>query len=363
MSTEEILEECIRTGTIDVATWPELLPRLVARLESIAHNEFPGPTQSELSVPPTADPPQNSLNSAVPESSQSSHTLSSPLSTDDHQSTVSHTGLHPEDAAQLASLSSTLSSFTTAPPHTFQRLFELLLCPTKPYKSLPAYFRALFRVLSVYSPSTTFPLPTTALDSSDPLSLTNGDHSTTNLSFASDESLGGALLTPIPWLQGIDEDAARSGVSQGELLRREQELGLVPASQIENGGNGSEGPPGIDAQDVGPQPEGTVFPDPPRSEEEIELKDEVETSAESEERDGERDADGDVDMEKDGEGGVEMEKKEEKTDEADGQPRPEEKEDDAKGTEETDIDIDMDAPAELEEAEVVKDTKDNAMKD
>lgn len=66
----------------------------------------------------------------------------------------------------------------------------------------------------------------------------------------SDESLGGALLTPIPWLRNgdaatlssppndkLDEDVELvpsrddGAVTQGELIRMEQERGIVPMSQ------------------------------------------------------------------------------------------------------------------------------------
>ncbi len=79
----------------------------------------------------------------------------------------------------------------------------------------------------------------------------------------SDESLGGALLTPIPWLKNgvnsnstdmssptsdplgepLDASAANNmvperedgAVTQGELIRREQEAGIVPVSQTIRG--------------------------------------------------------------------------------------------------------------------------------
>jgi hypothetical protein len=90
-------------------------------------------------------------------------------------------------------------------------------------------------VLSVSSPSTAFPLPqNTELPNG---GLQNG------FGLGSDESLGGALLTPIPWLTGGGEGHA-----------------LSPDAAE---------PPALGPEDVGPQPEGTVFPDPPRNEEDI----------------------------------------------------------------------------------------------
>lgn len=83
-----------------------------------------------------------------------------------------------------------------------QRLAELVLDPNKRYKFLPPYLRALDRVVSVSSPLTLFPLPQAVLPTTG--GLLNGTTSTStsqSATLGSDESLGGALLTPIPWLQ------------------------------------------------------------------------------------------------------------------------------------------------------------------
>jgi len=184
----------------------------------------------------------------------------------------------------LNSITATLRSvFSEKPPHTIQRLAELVLFPTKYYRTLPAWLRAVDRTVSVSSTADIFPLPhaqplpNSVIDSS----LLNGVHgdgaSSTgtgtggggilwdntdsqdgyDASLGSDESLGGALLTPIPWLKnGVsssDEsstgsdmlsepiDALATGtmvperedgaVTQGELIRQEQQAGVVPASR------------------------------------------------------------------------------------------------------------------------------------
>lgn len=151
---------------------------------------------------------------------------------------------------------------------------ELLQTPTKHYKSVSKFLRAFQRVLSVSSPVTAFPLPPSTSDIA-PSSAT--------FTLGSDESLGGALLSPIPWLtpSSLAEDTGTSesgdsgsvinGVMQNELLRQEQELGIVPAVQgiVGHGDEFQMGtPPPLGPEDVGPQPEGTVFPDPPRTPEE-----------------------------------------------------------------------------------------------
>lgn len=111
--------------------------------------------------------------------------------------------LPPQLLSLLSSLRSTLkTSFSTAPPHTAQRLAELILRPTNHYRTLPSYLRALDRVLSVSSPANVFPLP--PLGSS--MATANGrllngsstpDPSNTS---GADDFIGGAELTPIPWL-------------------------------------------------------------------------------------------------------------------------------------------------------------------
>jgi hypothetical protein len=189
-----------------------------------------------------------------------------------------------------------LTSFSAAPPHTVQRLAELLLAPNTHYRSLPKYLRALQRVLSVSSPTTAFPLPAAAAD------LANGHHHQQLpqngtgpgiFGLGSDESLGGALLTPIPWLRedaGGAEDHALSppptALDQGELTGLDPEA--TQTSQIPAGE--PKEVPKLGAEDVGPQPEGTVFPDPPRTEEEIdnpvEKKDEEMVDAPTQEQNG-----------------------------------------------------------------------------
>jgi hypothetical protein len=105
--------------------------------------------------------------------------------------------------------SSITSFFEEKPPHTIQRLAELILEPTKHYKTLPAYLRAVDRVVSVTSSADIFPFNTSspANDQSNGL-VHPGNSSGVYLApdyahgLGSDESLGGALLTPIPWLNG-----------------------------------------------------------------------------------------------------------------------------------------------------------------
>ncbi|KAK2768538.1 hypothetical protein FQN54_000394 [Arachnomyces sp. PD_36] len=180
--------------------------------------------------------------------------------------------LPPPLLALLSSIKNTLHSyFTQYPPHTIQRLAELILRPTSHYRTLPAYLRAVDRVVSVSSGADIFPLPVAMpipgnlTDTGLPNGLANGASSSggggllvADNSLGSDEALGGALLTPIPWLTdatipgsnrehvdisdsspgsslvggGLGPVPTREagGVTQGELIRQEQEAGVVPTT-------------------------------------------------------------------------------------------------------------------------------------
>jgi hypothetical protein len=213
----------------------------------------------------------------------------------------------PQIQILMTSIISTLHTlFTKYPPHTIQRFAELLLAPKQHYKTLPSYLHALDRVVHVTSGAHTFPLPpaipepssltilsngTSLTAGKDPLSISWGNPASnpSASSLGSDESLGGALLTPITWLQknggstsplegevrtestetidgpngpggvetvsvsvnGISSTTspapsssgtesgdlaaalrAEGGITQGELLRQEQKAGVVPAAQL-----------------------------------------------------------------------------------------------------------------------------------
>lgn len=179
--------------------------------------------------------------------------------------------------------------------------------------------------MHVTSGANVYPLPAAVPDAAGAKILTNGVTDTESISwlnntqgqagsgFGGDESLGGALLTPIPWLKnmsvkeepeiktestetidgpngpggvetvsvsingvpsatlaGVGEPPAHEaqlraegGVTQGELLRQEQEAGVVPVSQLQSThplGDGEEGehphargPDAIGDEDIGPQ--------------------------------------------------------------------------------------------------------------
>jgi hypothetical protein len=169
----------------------------------------------------------------------------------------------PQDVTNFySSIRSTLSkNFAKHPPHTVQRLAELVLEPHRKYKFLPPYLRALDRVVSVSSPLTVFPLPLAVLPTAG--GLLNGATSAINSTaptLGSDESLGGALLTPIPWLQNR---------GQNELVSESTEIvdGPNGAGRIETvtvgmltGRGRPEATPSQVAQIASSHPDGETLP-------------------------------------------------------------------------------------------------------
>ena len=169
------------------------------------------------------------------------------------------------------------TKFARLPPHTMQRLAELVVRPRDHYRFAGPYLRAIDRVISVSSTANVFPLVPIQRAAGHLPNGTGtliGTGSSWNDLLDGDENLGGALLTPIPWLQhdaaddmrsdvsrgtdmvngtnghdqadinsedddfGDDDDDEQPGslrtggaVTQGELLRQEQEAGIVPSNE------------------------------------------------------------------------------------------------------------------------------------
>lgn len=178
--------------------------------------------------------PQNETGSQdTSQSSQSTNKENAPPTTSDRIEVPSD-ALPPQIIALLSSITETLTTyFSTYPPHTIQRLSELLLQPKRHYRTLPSYLHAVDRVVHVTSGANVFPLPAALPDSSASAVLTNGDapavsgadpstiswgNSTTTVpSLGSDEALGGALLTPIPWLRNGGPEISQNGSSSQEM--------------------------------------------------------------------------------------------------------------------------------------------------
>jgi hypothetical protein len=223
----------------------------------------------------------------------------------------------------LSSIKQTLTTyFSQYPPHTIQRLAELILSPKQHYRSLPSYLHAVDRVVHVTSPANIYPLPAAVPDAAGAKILSNGlgvapetiswgTSTQVSPTLGSDESLGGALLTPIPWLRpaavkdfegevktesketidgpngagsietvsvsvnGIssttlahlpDGNDNNGAVTQGELLVLERAAGVVPesTSRLNNESEEEEfpharGPEEIGMEDMGPQGKSNSF--------------------------------------------------------------------------------------------------------
>ncbi|CAO2658121.1 Nn.00g073810.m01.CDS01 [Neocucurbitaria sp. VM-36] len=340
-SAAAVLDKAAHEGSLDSAEWPATLQYILHRLDEIV-SDFPRPPAD--TTPPTSTelPSRPQTSNAI--SSQESHTTDKenappatpprpPVPAFEAASDPQHV---PQDITTFySSIRNTLATnFAQHPPHTVQRLAELILEPKKRYRYLPPYLRALDRVVSVSSPLTIFPLPQAILPTAG--GLLNGTTSSSvpqTTALGSDESLGGALLTPIPWLQSRGQNelisestemvdgpngtgrietvtvAMLSGnvrpestqaaqiasshpdgetlpstgpVTQGELLRQEQEAGIVlnnphtmttsptrtTFGEVEGGGTIVEtvegveevpharGPERIGLEDTGPQKQG-----------------------------------------------------------------------------------------------------------
>ncbi|KAK9443168.1 Protein phosphatase 4 core regulatory subunit R2 [Metarhizium brunneum] len=286
-SGSEVLSKIAAGDPVEESTWPILCAAIIARLDKIAHNDFPIPT-----LPPPAPRPatlDNRLLSPLP-SSPLEHITSREANKED---SIDDKQAEPGPAApgelpkqiedMLTDIKKHLETFESYAPHTIQRLAELISEPRAHYRALASYLHAVDRVVRVTSGTNVYPLPPAIPDMSS-MEL-NGDEKdpATSVSWSNptlptlgtDESLGGALLTPIPWLtrrspegngdvpvsagaqihsestetidgpngmgrietvsvsvNGIPSTGHARGVTQGELLRQEQRAGVVPVSQL-----------------------------------------------------------------------------------------------------------------------------------
>ncbi|KAL8286431.1 hypothetical protein RQP46_004448 [Phenoliferia psychrophenolica] len=133
-----------------------------------------------------------------------------------------------EDAYEALSRAFEILDSFQGPPFTIQRLCELVVAPRKHYTTLPKYFRALTRVISVTSDRSTFTeddtidfaQPTASTSTSGPPPLTHSDFILAGATNPTRRPAAGRsplsspkavpvvvpLLSPIPWLVVRDED-------------------------------------------------------------------------------------------------------------------------------------------------------------
>ncbi|KAF1988434.1 hypothetical protein K402DRAFT_419291 [Aulographum hederae CBS 113979] len=234
ISSEQWLEQASNGESIDASQWPEVLGHVLSQIDYIVRNEFPHPPESSLAAQ------KNNLRSDIPEDSsdiesasqdkENANPVTPPPSSrpagSDPQSEPEpeYPFLPPDVLAIIASIRASLNtSFVEQPPHTIQRIAELILRPKQYYRFLPSYLRAVDRVVAVSSPSTYFPLPQASpITGTGLLNGASGPGSSTLSTnpvntLGSDESLGGALLTPIPWLVKRDSDSEAGDSDTGSL--------------------------------------------------------------------------------------------------------------------------------------------------
>ncbi|CAN9331940.1 unnamed protein product [Alternaria sp. RS040] len=270
-AAESILQRAAEDGSLDSAEWSKTLEYILHRLDEIISDfpKLPADSNPRPTTSATTDLPSrpNTSNAISSQDSHATDKENAPPTTPPRppvpafSASTASQSVPPDITTFYSSIRSTLSTnFAKHPPHTVQRLAELVLEPKKRYRYLPPYLRALDRVVSVSSPLTIFPLPQAVLPTSG--GLLNGTTSTTPQAapLGSDEALGGALLTPIPWLQNR---------GQNELISESTEMvdGPNGAGRIEtvtvgmlSGGQRAESPNANIAQIASSHPDGETLP-------------------------------------------------------------------------------------------------------
>ncbi|KAF4768582.1 hypothetical protein N7455_012277 [Penicillium solitum] len=256
---EEALQTAANGGAIDLERWSGMAGPLIERLEYIVYNVFPMPQARPEPIGQQPFPNHSSQANSIPESSNKENTSPTDIQTSpqaartgsppsservpDSQpqpSGASTDGRIPPPLAFLLSAirSSIKSFFEDKPPHTIQRLAELVLYPTKHYRTLPAYLRAVDRVVSVTSSADIFPFQTPAVTDAQSNGLVlPGNSSGVYMApefaqgLGSDESLGGALLTPIPWLTNASFEGEDANGDSGILVEGTAALPTQPEEQ------------------------------------------------------------------------------------------------------------------------------------
>ncbi|KAK8162180.1 hypothetical protein IWX90DRAFT_415516 [Phyllosticta citrichinensis] len=244
LSAEQLLEQAAKDGSMVPEDWPRALRFVLPRLDDIVHNHFPIPTAPAPHPEPARDcsstpsKPENTGesiatdNENAPPGGGASEEGSGGSQKADGDAQASDDPILPPELHEIyTSIVFNLNkNFPLHPPHTLQRLAELVMSPNAHYRFLPSYLRALDRVVTVSSPTTVFPLPQTTVPSSVSTILNGVTPGSANLSspsvgsspsLGSDDSLGGALLTPIPWLRPENDCSGNSG---SELVSESTEM-------------------------------------------------------------------------------------------------------------------------------------------
>ncbi|OAA48557.1 Protein phosphatase 4 core regulatory subunit R2 [Metarhizium rileyi] len=289
-SGTEVLRKVATGDSVKEGTWPTLCADIIARLDKIVHNDFLIPNLPP--PPPTRTTLENRLLSPLPSSplgqmpAQEANKENTAAEKSAEPSTVAQRDLPKQIDDMFTDIKKHLETFGPYAPHTIQRLAEMILNPRAHYKALTSYLHAVDRVVRVTSGTNVYPLPPAIPDMSS-MELNDSDRdpaasvswsNPTLATLGTDEALGGALLTPIPWLtrrspesnedtpasggaqihsestetidgpngmgrietvsvsvNGVPSTGHARGVTQGELLRQEQRAGVVPVSQLNRG--------------------------------------------------------------------------------------------------------------------------------
>ncbi|KAI0538744.1 hypothetical protein GGR58DRAFT_467202 [Xylaria digitata] len=128
------------------------------------------------------------------------------------------------------------STFPKYPPHTIQRISELVINPKQHYRTLITYLHALDRVVRVTSGLNVYPLPSTHAEIP-AANLANGVLEVSSrpspwASPGSDEALGGALLTPIPWIPHSQRSVTGSPTQTAQLSQPQQSQTIASAQEV-----------------------------------------------------------------------------------------------------------------------------------
>ncbi|KAL5606412.1 hypothetical protein BROUX41_002829 [Berkeleyomyces rouxiae] len=202
--------------------WVSFRDNLFERIISIVIEQFTAP------ILPGDKIPVRGLFSPSPDSAPSSTNAANDTSDDpskikEAQAAESHALSHSTHLLpapiidQLKEIHRVLVTFEVEPPHTYQRLAELLLEPRRHHNHLVPWLHALDRVLHVTSgmsvvSTSSCAAPDGASDTGEASALHSWGNTGQTLNPGSDDALGGALLTPIPWLmRSGDEDADGDG--------------------------------------------------------------------------------------------------------------------------------------------------------
>ncbi|KAJ5415891.1 hypothetical protein N7465_004586 [Penicillium sp. CMV-2018d] len=259
ITDEEALQIAANGGPIDLERWSGMAGPLIERLEYIVYNVFPMPQARPEPIGQPSFPNHSSQANSIPESSNKENTSPADIQTSPQavrtgsppsservpdsqpQPSVASTDgrLPPPLAFLLSAIRSSIKSFfEDKPPHTIQRLAELVLYPTKHYRTLPAYLRAVDRVVSVTSSADIFPFQTPAVTNAQSNGLVlPGNSAGVYMApefaqgLGSDESLGGALLTPIPWLTNASFEGEDANGDSGILVEGTEALPTQPEEQ------------------------------------------------------------------------------------------------------------------------------------